>query len=60
MSRQKEEKTERLSIRVTASQLELWNRAAGAADREFSDWIRVALNHMATAELDAAKGKKKG
>lgn len=50
-------------FRCASSQRQEWERAARAAKRKLSDWMRLALDLQAAVELEqkpAKGGKKKG
>jgi predicted HicB family RNase H-like nuclease len=48
-----------IRFRCTPEQHERWLAAADAAQRTLSDWMRLALDRQASAELEGDKGKKR-
>jgi uncharacterized protein (DUF1778 family) len=53
-----ETKTERLDLRLTGEEKDLYQQAADQDGRPLSNWIRDRLNRAARAELGDAPAKK--
>ncbi|WP_145029437.1 hypothetical protein [Caulifigura coniformis] len=59
-----EDLTDRITIRCTASQRELWEKASASGRRRLADWIRLSLDDVAneqvgTAGLSAGRAEEK-
>jgi hypothetical protein len=54
----KDDLTDRITIRCTAAQRELWEQASAAHRRRLADWIRLSLDEIAAAQVEQATDKQ--